>query len=425
MALHPLLNYCSLKHWQPRHLDASGEHPLSAEQVSNEAKSALDASRPDLCLGLIKIAQALDLHSVEQLELKAAALSLLQRQGQDREPDPEAIEAGDSEQGLLDALLNACASRNWSPQFLSSDLAARPRDELETQLLKEAQATRSNGAVELSLSLMDLALQHDCPSLWILHNKALALSSLKRFDLAHTLWDELIQHDDLPNFVAVAESAYRASEQREQSIKSTPLLQALIGRIQQHHLQPQVLPSAGELSDDADLQTLILQEAETQRNQDQAQLSLDLINLALDYGCDSLWLLHNKALALHNLGQLEAAIAIWNGLLHHKIEVFTSNVQSALSIAEQELVLERAQQIEESGDLEIAIETLADALLNDPNQAVIETTLKAMLRKRRHGGQVPTETSPMEDHLDELDLNHVFLMQAEQRLAAADSIMSD
>ena len=128
---------------------------------------------------------------------------------------------------------------------------------------------------------MDLALQHGCRSLWILHNKALALSFLQRFDLAHTLWEGLIQHDNVPAFVAGAEEAYRASEQRERRIQSTPLLQALIGRIQQDHLQPQVLPASGELSDDADLQTLVLQEAETLRNQDQAQLSLEILNFPL------------------------------------------------------------------------------------------------------------------------------------------------
>jgi len=272
---------------------------------------------------------------------------------------------------------------------------------------------------------MDLALQHGCPSLWILHNKAMALSQLQRFDLAHTLWEELIQHDKVPAFVSVAEEAYRASKQREQLVQSTPLREALIGRIQQDHLQPQVLPASGELSDDADLQTLVLQEAETQRNQDQAQLSLEILNLSLDYGCDSLWLLHNKALALQKLGQLEAAVGIWNGLSRHQIEGFSINVQTALGIAEQELILQGAQQAEASGELEIAIETLTDALLNDPNQAAIETSLKAMLRKRRHGDKVPTEPSPMEDHLDELDLNHVFLMQAEERLAGANSHQGD
>ena len=87
--------------------------------------------------------------------------------------------------------------------------------------------------------------------------------------------------------------------------------------------------------------------------------------------------------------------------------------------------LQGAQQAEASGELEIAIETLTDALLNDPNQAAIETSLKAMLRKRRHGGTLPTAPSPMEDHLDELDLNHVVLMKAEERLAGANSLRSD
>ena len=179
------------------------------------------------------------------------------------------------------------------------------------------------------------------------------------------------------------------------------------------------MPCSGELNEDIDLQTLILQEAEALRNNDQAQLSADLLDIALNHGCDSLWLLHNKALALQKLGQLEAAIAVWKGLAHHEIEGFRNSVQSSLDSAVQELVLQQAQQAENSGSLEIAIETLTNALLNDPNQGAIETGLKAMLRKRRHGGTVPTETSPLEDHLDELDLNHAFLMQAEEHLAGS------
>ena len=67
MALNPLLNYCSLQRWEPRHLDVSEQNPPSADQVCDEARSALEAGRPTLCLGLIKIAKAQDLHSVEQL----------------------------------------------------------------------------------------------------------------------------------------------------------------------------------------------------------------------------------------------------------------------------------------------------------------------------------------------------------------------
>ena len=53
------------------------------------------------------------------------------------------------------------------------------------------------------------------------------------------------------------------------------------------------MPVLGELSEDADLETLIRRKRKRSNN-DQAQLSVDLLNLALNYGCDSLWLFHNK-----------------------------------------------------------------------------------------------------------------------------------
>ena len=418
--MNPLLNYCRQQQWEPRHLSSNGPH--SAE-INKEAKAALNAGRPELCLGLIRVAEALDLVNEEQLELKTIAVNKIKHQS--KKNQEEVITAGNSSQDFVNDLLEICSAEHWKPQFIEQAIANKQMTELETNVIKEAEITRNNGAAKLSLMLLDRALQHGCASLWIHHSKAVALSQLQQFDLAHQLWDILVERDNLPEFVSVVENAYQASQKRQQAKQSTALLQALIGRIQQDHLHPQVLPSSGELSDDADLQTMILEEAETLRNQDQAQLSLDLINLALDYGCDSLWLFHNKALALQKLGDLETAIAIWNGLSHHQIEGFSNNVQTALGIAEQELILKGAENAEASGDLEIAIETLTNALLNDPNQYAIETSLKTTLRKRRHGGTVPTEISPIEDHLDELDLNHVFLMQAEERLAGANSIMSD
>ena len=416
MAANPLLNFCKTQQWKPRHLDEKDDRPSTAEQVANEAKAALNAGKPDTCLGLIKIAQALDLHSVEQLELKAAAHILLQRQPVEHDPEPNTNNTGNTNQTLRSELWDACAARHWSPQFLSDSQPDEAMAELETKLLKEAEIARNNGALELALVLLDLALQHGCSSLWIQHSKALVLSRLQRFDLAHTLWEELIQHDNEPAFVSAAKEAYQASEQREQHIRATPLLEALIGRIQQDHLQPEVLPLSGELNEDTDLQTLILQEAEKQRNHNQTQLSVDLLDISINYGCDSLWLFHNKALGLQKLGQLEAAIGIWKGLLHHEIEGFINNIRSDLGSAEQELILQRAHQAEATGSLEIAIDTLTSALLNHPEQEAVETSLKAILRKRRHENTGKGEIEQLEANLDDLELNHVFLMKAIEQL---------
>ena len=68
---------------------------------------------------------------------------------------------------------------------------------------------------------------------------------------------------------------------------------------------------------------------------------------------------------------------------------------------------------------------LADALVNDPNQGAIETSLKALLRKRRHGGTVTTQSSPIEDYFDELNLNQAFLLQVEEKLGEKKTNDSD
>ena len=232
MALHTA-ELCSLQQWQPRYLDTTGEdhhqlNRLPTRQICTGRRSARPLPRA------IKIAKALDLHSVEQLVLKAAALSLLQSQNK---ADPSTLEAATAT-NLLSAL--DLHTRHWAPHFQLHS-GNRTTGRLTRHL--EAEAARNNGCGACSM-----VGTHGCPSLWILHNKALALSHLQS-----SIWPHPLGRADcrLPAFVAVAEQAFRASEQREQSIQST-LLEALIGRIQQNHLQPQVLPASGELSDDAD-----------------------------------------------------------------------------------------------------------------------------------------------------------------------------
>ena len=116
MTANPFLRLCQIKQWQPRFLIDNSDHPASAEQIDLEAKAALECNRADLCIGLIEIAQAMGIQSVEQLNLKATALSQLQLQQpeeqlkaavlqriHDQKPvaNSIAVEANPEEQALL------------------------------------------------------------------------------------------------------------------------------------------------------------------------------------------------------------------------------------------------------------------------------------------------------------------------------------
>ena len=84
---------------------------------------------------------------------------------------------------------------------------------------------------ELALMLVDRALQHGFDSLWLLHSKALAL---QKFDLAHLT---LGGSDPTRRSFLILSLSRKSSCKNAESSNS---LQALLGRIQQHNLQPQV-----------------------------------------------------------------------------------------------------------------------------------------------------------------------------------------
>ena len=164
---------------------------------------------------------------------------------------------------------------------------------------------------------------------------------------------------------------------------------------------------AARASNQWEIEHAILKEIEAARNADHAELSLEMINTTFETGFHSPWFHHLKARALQKLDKLEEAIYIWENLSTHEIEGFSENVRSALKEAKVDQALAQARQQEAIGSLDLAIESLASTLLNDPDQITIETSLKAMLRKRRHGGTMPTQVSTIEDD-HELDLNHIF-----------------
>ena len=292
----PLLECCRIHQWSPRHLDQTGRQPVNSTSVDAEAREALRQGQASLCLALIEIARSMKLQSVEQLELKAAALQ--QSQQANIASHPHAATTNQTHQILIAKLLEQCQSQQWTPQFLQIEATSSDLNELLKTILKEA---------------------------------------------------------------------------------------------------------------------------ETARNNEKAGLSLELLNISINHGLTSPWFFHLKARALQELERFDEAISIWETLATNEIEGLSDKVQSALKTAKEEQTIQKARKLEAAGCLDSAIEALASALLNDPDQGNIETKLKAMLRKRRHASNGAVENSPTEDHLDELDLNNVFLIQAEQRLASTAS----
>jgi len=169
-----------------------------------------------------------------------------------------------------------------------------------------------------------------------------------------------------------------------------------------------------------DLLRLILKEAIVARKQGQAKLSLDLLDTAIEYEFDSLWLFHHKALALRDLGQFDVAFSIWTDLSVHSIKGFSEQVQSCFAEARDQRVVMDAADAEQSGNLELAIDLLVQALVLNPDSKELNPALQACFRKRRSGDVQESDHSQNAQLLDQLDVDHAFLMEMRKRLKMLD-----
>ena len=291
--------------------------------------------------------------------------------------------------------LRCCQAHQWSPLYINDGGSA----ELDSiSIDAEAKEALRKGDTTLCLALIDLAKTFDLQSVVQLELKAAALQQLR---------------------------TNKPSEEHETTAADgSPemLINRLLQTCQEQQWTPQFLKADTTTTEKWVVEQAILKEAEAARNADRPDLSLNLINTTLETGFHSLWLHHLKAQALHKLEQFEEAVHIWEKLSTQDIEGFSDNVRSALKAAKVDQALAKARQLDTSGDLDAAIASLTSALLSDPDQKEVETSLKAMLRKRRHGGTAAAESSPLEDHQDELDLNQAFLSQAQNLLDGREAL---
>lgn len=343
-------------------------------------------------------------------------------------PDRPSI-AGNAKQ--IEALCATCRSAGWTPKVLSSDAASRdlPRALLremracseagehllvvrlgrqaaslgmQHQRLKrarrEAQAMlnsalgsqletaiqlRQQGQPAASLALLDAALNAGQRSPWIHDNRARALVDLGRRSEAIALWEQLQGNDD----PAVADAAQQMLQlQRTQLL--APLHDTLHQLADEHAWPLRHLGDPASLDLEAYSNTL-LQDAIEVRENGHPELSLALLDAALDAGLVSPWLQDNRARALVNLQQLPEAVAIWQQLSQHEDDALRTTAIDMIELfgtqAQRQAVLVEADQLRQAGDPDQAIQLLTNALLGDPQCLEIQSQLQDLLVHRQGG----------------------------------------
>ena len=222
---------------------------------------------------------------------------------------------------LLNQLQAAANAQSWPLEHLDLVNDDSQQDDITIFVIKESFRARKESLYDLSLTLINLAIEAGLDSPWLLENKAQSLSALKQFDAAHFIWEELISQTAKPKLVEIAKNALSASkDQQKQAIaeNSLHILEKLHTIAGQHSWEPTHLPNHETLDQELDLNVLLIKESFSARKKKKNQLSLELIDTGLDHGLDSPWLLDNKAQSLVNLGDFESAKIIWEGLLNCK-----------------------------------------------------------------------------------------------------------
>ena len=120
------------------------------------------------------------------------------------------------------------------------------------------------------------------------------------------------------------------------------------------------------------------------------------------------------------MGELDAAIGIWTSLTVHSIKGFSDQVHSCLEEAKQQQIIDSAAVAAQNGNLEFAIEALAQALVHNPDHQRLNAALADYLRQRRSGDLEESDPYQAAQHLDQLDINHAFLMEIRNQLKDAD-----
>ena len=278
---------------------------------------------------------------------------------------------------------------------------------------------RNTGRDELSLQLLEAAVEAGLQSGWIDDNRARALVNLSRRPEAISLWNGLVDHQD-QGLRSIAEEMLelqtmdRLLELREQLIRIC-LEQGWVAQGLNNTFK----------SMDA-LEEAVLQECIHARETGQASTSLLLIEASLAAGMQSPWLKDNLARALVNLERLPEAVALWRELEALPEQDALAGMASEMleryaGKADRLAATNKAQELIDEGQIEQAKTLLLRAMLVDPTWDGYTDKLIQLLKIERGGDKDDADLLKRELEEDQLNLEAFdeYLDLVEERLKDA------
>ncbi|MFL0790975.1 MAG: hypothetical protein AB8E87_12235, partial [Prochlorococcus sp.] len=208
-------------------------------------------------------------------------------------------------------------------------------EELEQQILHEAIASRETDDLAFSLELIELGIEQNFNSPWLLDNKARALLMLERPQEAVAIWQQLAQKDDNACLQEMAEkmlkqlSATTPKDSEIHTSETAPQQEDCPTTLSQE------IDNAFSTELSAELKTM-LDSAILLRNNGHPEASLSLLDDAITSGEDNAWLHDNRARALLDLGQDQAAWTIWQNLSTHPNQGLADRARNILAQKESD-----------------------------------------------------------------------------------------
>ena len=335
-----------------------------------------------------------------------------------KEKEEEAIK--DKPLRLIDQFHQIAKSYSYIPEHLPSREQFDLEQDLNTIVIKESFSARRQQKNQLSLDLINEALDNGLDSAWLLDNKAQTLVKLGDFESAKEIWETLVTLQGKPKLVDTAQQSLDCLEESKRQYEEERPRQLIkqfqeIGK--QHHWNFKDLPRVDELNEDTNVELICLKEAIQACNQDNPTLSIMLLDTIMDFGYQSPWLNHNKAVALLKEQESKRAIAIWVELQKLGNKNIAAKASEFLAIASRQEKLEHATALAEREGTEEAIQYLVEYLCSDPDAIDLSDKLKELLEQSLATEIQDYATDPeLKQHFLQLKVNERLVEHLEKKL---------
>ena len=189
----------------------------------------------------------------------------------------------------------------------------RSRSLTEQPYLQPNENFNTKRKLNTAFSDIEKAIQSEGPSNELLLKKAELLLRKGKFHQARRILNELSQSKNDSKASNSAKKLLKLSQQLQQKTsanKTNNLFEQLNETAKKYHQKLLDLPQAENQCNDFELTQQIRKEARRARTTELPKLSCELIELTLQAGHESPWLLHDKAISLSMMGQRKQALSL-------------------------------------------------------------------------------------------------------------------